>query len=246
MALAFKTGRSVVRPNRPTTGAHPVRVAVCRATPREGDLNGAKYVGASIAAFFTGASLLLDTGMAHAGGRGQVAEFAASGLLFKDTVEVTALEDPEIQGVTIYFSDFKRNIVDKLAKDFFSDPSQASLTCVVTGPVTIKDVKRISSGEGEEVFSEQKGLNIFKNKTLRVRRVYDVERRTVIYVAYSTRLSTATDEGGVSTGRYRTSMCAVALPPPAAAPPLVPVASPSTDASAAIANPVAAALPDSP
>ncbi len=27
-------------------------------------------------------------------------------------------------GVTVYVSDFKRSIVDKLAKDFFSEPSQ--------------------------------------------------------------------------------------------------------------------------
>ncbi|KXZ47789.1 hypothetical protein GPECTOR_33g671 [Gonium pectorale] len=152
------------------------------------------------------------------GPRERISEFEASGFLFKDVVEVTAIEDPEINGVTIYFSDFKRNIVDKLQKDFFSEPSQASLTCLVTGPVTIKDPKKISAFEGSEVFSEQKGLNIFKNKTLRVRRIYDAERRAVVYVAYSTRLSTASDEGGVSSGRYRTSLCAVALPPPLQAP----------------------------
>ncbi|PNH02371.1 Protein CreA [Tetrabaena socialis] len=154
-----------------------------------------------------GAALMLDTGAAHAG-RELVGEFTASGFLFKDQIDVTAVEDPEIAGVVLYFSDFKRNIVDKLSRDFFSEPSQASLTCVVTGPVAIRDERRISSFEGEEVFSEQKGLNLFKNKTLRVRRLYDAERRTVVYVAYSTRLSTASDEGGVSTGRYR---CGLAL-----------------------------------
>lgn len=29
-----------------------------------------------------------------------------------------------VEGVTIYFSDFKRNIVDKLQKDFFAEPSR--------------------------------------------------------------------------------------------------------------------------
>jgi catabolite regulation protein CreA len=51
-----------------------------------------------------------------------------------------------------------------------------------------------------------------QDKTLRVRRLYDPDRRSLLYVAYSTRLSTAADEGGVSTGRYRTSLCAVHLP----------------------------------
>ena len=41
---------------------------------------------------------------------------------------------------------------------------QASVTCAATGPVRIKDVKRISGPEGGEVFSEQKGLNFFQNK----------------------------------------------------------------------------------
>ena len=29
-----------------------------------------------------------------------------------------------VQGVTIYISDFKRSLSDKLAKNFFSEPSQ--------------------------------------------------------------------------------------------------------------------------
>lgn len=42
--------------------------------------------------------------------------------------------------------------------------AEASLTCVVSGPVRIKDEKKLTSFEGTELFSEQKGLNIFKNK----------------------------------------------------------------------------------
>ena len=49
-----------------------------------------------------------------------------------------------VSGVTIYLSDFQRNIVDKLKKDFFSDPSQASLTCAITGPVVIKDMNKLT------------------------------------------------------------------------------------------------------
>ncbi|CAG9460196.1 unnamed protein product [Pedinophyceae sp. YPF-701] len=137
-------------------------------------------------------------------------EFAASGFIFKDTVEVVSLPDPEVAGVSIYISDFKRSIADKLAKDFFNEPSQASLTCAATGPVSF-DAKRISAPDGQEIFSEAKGLNLFRNKTLRVRRILDKDANALVYVAYSTRTTAAQDDGGPSSGRYRTSICAVPL-----------------------------------
>ncbi|KAL6763071.1 CreA protein-domain-containing protein [Haematococcus lacustris] len=160
------------------------------------------------------ATTLLVPDVAHAIGTQKIAEWAASGLIFKDTVEVTAIDDPEVDGLTIYISDFKRSIVDKLAKDFFTEPSQASLSCGISGPVAFRKGSPDDLGgiEGKEVFSEQKGLNLFKNKTLRVRRVYDPKRNSVVYVAYSTRLNSASDEGSVSSGRYRTSVCVVKLP----------------------------------
>ncbi len=40
------------------------------------------------------------------------------------------------------------------------------MTCAATGPLRIKDVNKISGSEGGEVFSEQKGLNLFQNKVL--------------------------------------------------------------------------------
>lgn len=65
-----------------------------------------------------------------------------------------------------------------------------------------------------------------QDKTLRVRRLYDPDRRNLLYVAYSTRLSTAADDGAVTTGRYRTSLCVVHIPeaPPVAAPAALPSA----------------------
>eukprot|EP00879_Flechtneria_rotunda_P003057 GHRR01003277.1.p1 GENE.GHRR01003277.1~~GHRR01003277.1.p1 ORF type:complete len:252 (+),score=33.78 GHRR01003277.1:1011-1766(+) len=163
---------------------------------------------------------LLFVGAAWAG-TSKIGEFEASGFLFKDAVEVNAFDDPAVPGVTIYFSDFKRSLVDKLAKDFFTDPSQTSLTCSISEDAHVADPRALASSEGKEIFSERKGLSIFKDKTLRVRRLYDPSRQTLVYVAYSTRLSSAADEGKVSSGRYRTSICALKLPSPAAKAPAV-------------------------
>lgn len=142
----------------------------------------------------------------------RVGGFTASGFVFKDSVEVLAINDPDVTGVVIYVSDFKRSITDKLAKDFFSEPSQASISCGKYLPrVSISNVDALRGSEGQEVFAQQKNLNLFQNKTLRVRRIYDEERQTLIYVAYSTRLTNASSNQEVSAGRYRTSLCAVPL-----------------------------------
>ena len=40
------------------------------------------------------------------------------------------------------------------------------MTCAVTGPVSVVDEEKLRTGskEGAELFSESKGLNIFKDK----------------------------------------------------------------------------------
>ncbi|KAI3436709.1 hypothetical protein D9Q98_006124 [Chlorella vulgaris] len=177
----------------------------------------AKLCGVAAAALVLSGSSFAPPALA----RDQVAEFATSGFLFKDTVRIVELEDEQVQGIAIYLTDYNRSITERLAKDPFSDPSQASLTCVATGPVTIKDEAAISGSEGKEFFKERKGLNFFQNKNLRIRRVWDANNRVVIYTAYSTRFTGAAEEKELSTSRYRTSVCAV---PVGRAPPLVPVA----------------------
>lgn len=154
-----------------------------------------------------------------------VAEFNASGLVFKDSVEVVALTDPVVDGVTLYLSDFKRSISAKMkSSDFFSEPTQSSLACVRTeGGVRVKG--DLGGREGAEMFAERKNLNLLNNKTLRVRRIYHPEADTLIYVAYSTRTASTGNnaDGSPSAGQYKTSICAVPLkageasPAPAAA-----------------------------
>ena len=43
----------------------------------------------------------------------------------------------EVEGVSLYLSDFTKPITDRMSKDFFSDPSNADLECVRTGPVKV-------------------------------------------------------------------------------------------------------------
>lgn len=60
----------------------------------------------------------------------------------------------------------------------------------------------------------------------------DPKRNSLIYIAYSTRLSTAADDGSVSSGRYRTSICALKVPDaPAPAPAAAAAAAAPADAA---------------
>jgi CreA protein len=129
--------------------------------------------------------------------------------VFLDTIQVVELDDPEVTNVGIYFTDYNRSIQEKLGGDLFSDPSQSSISCVPLGNVTVKNADKIRGAEGQEIFKESKTLNLFQNKKTRIRRIYDEKRNVIIYVAFSTRNTTSSDEGGVSSSRYRTSMCAV-------------------------------------
>ena len=104
-------------------------------------------------------------------------------MVFKDKLIVDAFADPKVEGVTLYVSDFERPVVERVQKDFFSDPSQSGLACSRrAAPLKVGNVD--TSAEGEDVVSEAKSL-LFK--TLRVKRIVDKEANALVYVSYSTR-----------------------------------------------------------
>jgi catabolite regulation protein CreA len=135
-----------------------------------------------------------------------VGSFSGSGLFFKDTLQVEAFDDPKVQGVKLYVSNFILPINERLSstKNLFSDPSSASLTCAKTGPIKIAD-NIVKGTGGEQVFEESKSL-LFKS--LKVQRVYDEEDQTLIYVSYNTRLDKNDDS---NKSRFKSSLCAIGL-----------------------------------
>ena len=116
-----------------------------------------------------------------------------------------------VSGVTVYVSDFKRSLPDKLASNFFDEPSVASVTCAATGRVSPSPAALAAGPSGVDVFAERKGLSLVQNKTLRVRRIVDSKRGAVIYIAYSTRVAPGAGDSGA--GRFRSSVCALPLSP---------------------------------
>lgn len=148
-------------------------------------------------------SPILPGGEANADSR-LVGEIAGSGIVFKDTLNIESFDDPKVKGVTLYISNFQRPLNERLSKDFFNDPSFASVACAKTGPISIAD--NIGTGkQGEEVFEENRSL-LFKQ--LRVQRIYDKEKNTVIYASFNTRLDKNSD---TNKSRFKSSVCAVNL-----------------------------------
>lgn len=105
--------------------------------------------------------------LAASGGSRVIGEIAGSGIVFKDTLTVESFDDPKVQGVTLYISNFQRPLNERLQKDFFNDPSFASVSCAKTGPISVADNIAIGK-QGEEVFEESKSL-LFKQLRVQVR-----------------------------------------------------------------------------
>ena len=113
-------------------------------------------------------------------------------------------DSPKVEGVTLYVSDFERPVVERVQKDFFSDPSQSGLACSRRGaPLKVGNVD--TSPEGEDVVSEAKSL-LFK--TLRVKRIVDKEANALVYVSYSTRINKDDDS---NKARFASSLCTVSM-----------------------------------
>jgi CreA protein len=110
-------------------------------------------------------------------------------------IVVEAIADPKVQGVTCHLTHFDRSVIDRLSKgNWFEDPSNSSISCRQTGPIT---VGAIETGEaGEEVFSERASL-VFKS--IAIRRIYDRKNDTLIYVAYARQVKDASAKMAVTT-----------------------------------------------
>ena len=100
---------------------------------------------------------------------------------FGSDIIIEAISDPEVQGITCHISYFDRGVIDRLQKgNWFEDPSDSSIACRQTGPITIGDIDL--SEEGEEVFNQ--GISLIWKQQV-VNRIYDKKNDTIIYLSHS-------------------------------------------------------------
>ncbi|MEQ8480349.1 MAG: CreA family protein [Hoeflea sp.] len=108
---------------------------------------------------------------------------------------IDAVADPQVEGVTCHVAYFERGIIDRLQKgNWFEDPSNASIACRQTGPITIGDIDLDENGD--VVFKESRSL-VFKS--LVVNRIYDRENDTLIYLVNSQQVQDGSAKMNIST-----------------------------------------------
>lgn len=108
---------------------------------------------------------------------------------------IEAFSDPLVEGVTCHVAYFERGLIDRLQKgNWFEDPSNSSIACRQTGPISIGDIDR--SDEGESVFSERRSI-IWKS--LNVKRIMDEDNQTLIYIAHARQVQDGSAKMSIST-----------------------------------------------
>jgi CreA protein len=105
-------------------------------------------------------------------------------------IVVDAHDDPKVKGVTCYVSRAKTGGI-KGAVGLAEDKSEASIACRQVGPITFTGALPAQ----EEVFNQRISL-IFKK--LRVVRMVDKARNTLVYLTYSDRVIEGSPQNSVT------------------------------------------------
>lgn len=133
-----------------------------------------------------GALLLL---MLSGCGKNEVGDVSLGVFTTKD-IKLDAINDPIVTGVTCHVSSIEANLD-------FSDPSDSSIACRQTGPITAEMIAKIDkSKNGEVLFSKSKSIFF---KSMKIRRIYDTENQTLMYLSYATKETSGSFKHSLST-----------------------------------------------
>ena len=101
------------------------------------------------------------------------------GVFTTKDIKLDAINDPLVTGVTCHVSSIEANLD-------LSDPSDSSIACRQTGPITADMIAKIDkSKNGEVLFTKSKSIFF---KTMKIRRIFDTENQTLMYLSYSTKV----------------------------------------------------------
>ena len=112
------------------------------------------------------------------------------GVFTTKDIFIDAKHDPKITGITCHISHVEANFD-------LSDPSNTSIACRQTGEILPQHLADIDlSKNGEVIFSESLSI-LFKS--LKVRRIYDRENNSLLYLSYSTKEINGSHKHSLST-----------------------------------------------
>ncbi|GAB2650124.1 CreA family protein [Vibrio panuliri] len=120
---------------------------------------------------------------------GEVGDVSLGLFTMKD-IKLNHLQDPIVTGVTCHIA--------SIEADFsLADPSDSSISCRQTGEITPEMIQQIDkSNDGEVVFKKSKSIFF---KSMKVRRIFDAENQTLMYLSYSTKETSGSFKHSLST-----------------------------------------------
>lgn len=112
------------------------------------------------------------------------------GLLTTKDIKISVLVDPIVSGVTCHVASIEADLD-------LADPSDSSIACRQTGAITPEMIVRIDkSKSGDVVFKQSKSI-LFKS--MKIRRIYDPQSQTLMYLSYSTKETSGSYKHSLST-----------------------------------------------
>lgn len=105
-------------------------------------------------------------------------------------IKLNTLVDPIVTGVTCHVASIEADLS-------LSDPSDSSIACRQTGEISAAMIAAIDkSKSGEVVFKKSKSIFF---KSMKIRRVFDEQSQTLMYVSYSTKETSGSFKHSLST-----------------------------------------------
>jgi CreA protein len=105
-------------------------------------------------------------------------------------IKLNTLVDPIVTGVTCHVASIEADLS-------LSDPSDSSIACRQTGEISAAMIAAVDkSKSGEVVFKKSKSIFF---KSMKIRRVFDEQTQTLMYVSYSTKETSGSFKHSLST-----------------------------------------------
>ena len=112
------------------------------------------------------------------------------GIFTTQDIKINNLVDPIVTGVTCHIASIEADLS-------LADPSDSSIACRQTGPITAEMIAEIDkSASGDVVFKKSKSIFF---KTMKIRRILDTDTQTLLYVSYSTKETSGSFKHSLST-----------------------------------------------